>query len=58
VSNQNVKNNSTSTVRETMISRTTRQGSSTFKKIEEMRLLNKKKNDEARKLQEEDDKRQ
>jgi hypothetical protein len=48
---QNAKNKSTPTVKETMISMTTRQGSSTFKKIEEMRLLNKKKNDEARKLQ-------
>jgi hypothetical protein len=40
-----------------MISRTTRQGSTNFKKIEELHLTNKKKNDEARKLQEEEDKR-
>ena len=40
-----------------MISMTTRQGSVALKKIEELRLSNKKKNDEARKLQEEEDKR-
>ncbi len=42
---------------ETTISMTTRQSSAAFKKIEELRLTNKKKNDEARKLQEEKNKR-
>jgi hypothetical protein len=39
-----------------MLTRTTRQGSNAFKKIDEIRLLNKKKNDKLRKQQEEEKK--